>query len=801
MTDIIDKSSFDTVPLIEEGDVVKGGLDGASNKQAKALANRTKFLNDKVDQLGPDAVGADAKGTAKNQILQHEADPNAHPQYLLKTDGDTNYLALKGANLPNGAVLLDINGKIPSIYLDLIQSSYVAVVNQAARLALPKTLNLIIAAQVDIDTLFYLNGNLDPSVESNWVQGQSATVSGVSRVFGRTGDVRAQNGDYTTDQITESTTRMFVSPAEKVIWSGKQDKLVSGTNISSIAGKTLLGAGNVTLAPDDVGAAAKIHKHELIDVNNLIEELAATSSKTLVPGRGIALSTNPTTKKVTVDLLTGGIPLSSFIVMERQNSVAGQLHNINFQENNSYSYLTYALKEIIGPTGQTTALETFSAANAGNYDQTGNLVFNNKLTPYTGETLTLSKEGALNKASLRLNGGDFKLESTQVSAIPYLVSSNSENGITVSASSIYGTAYDAFKAFNGTTGSGSYWCSLRGTGSPTEANPQWLMISPPSTLTNVPVGYSITSLSGDGNAPSSWKVQGRNDDNTWTDLDTKTDYTPSRTERMDFTLIANKSYKSYRLLITKSDSTANWLRVDEFSLTFSVEKNLFLRDKNGVFYTLNSSGVLVSIAAGSVVSGAGFASLPLTTNNTVKDMVPLDVISTNSVPAKLTVSPAPGFFKTKTPFSISSYQKLSSLNFSAGIQTGGELYVALTRNGVDYFTWNGVSWDALALTGVVATDTTTLINQGTKRTVMNSLTAENLALLYTDKFDNLGFACVLVNGTAATPSVVNFLSIIGDLRSTWRLQTPAEVEISRGVGVLSFKTVSAGNYKLAYQFL
>ena len=37
----------------------------------------------------------------------------------------------------------------------------------------------------------------------------------MTSVFGRTGDVIAQSGDYTADQITETATRVFVTPAEK----------------------------------------------------------------------------------------------------------------------------------------------------------------------------------------------------------------------------------------------------------------------------------------------------------------------------------------------------------------------------------------------------------------------------------------------------------------------------------------------------------------------------------------------------------------------------------------------------------
>lgn len=44
MTDITDKDSFDAVPLLDVGDEVKGGIEGSSNKQGIALANRTRYL-------------------------------------------------------------------------------------------------------------------------------------------------------------------------------------------------------------------------------------------------------------------------------------------------------------------------------------------------------------------------------------------------------------------------------------------------------------------------------------------------------------------------------------------------------------------------------------------------------------------------------------------------------------------------------------------------------------------------------------------------------------------------------------
>ena len=134
---------FTNVPLIEVGDKVEGGLNGAANKQALALVNRTEFLNNKqkqteqkVDNLGPDDVGADPQGTASGLLASHSDDVDAHPQYLKSTEADSKFVTLTGANLPNGYLKLDPTGKIPSELLSLISTKYEVVSNEAGRLAL-----------------------------------------------------------------------------------------------------------------------------------------------------------------------------------------------------------------------------------------------------------------------------------------------------------------------------------------------------------------------------------------------------------------------------------------------------------------------------------------------------------------------------------------------------------------------------------------------------------------------------------------------------------------------------------------
>ncbi len=58
--------------------------------------------------------------------------------------------------------------------------------------------------------------------------GNVEVQAGVASVFGRTGAVTAQEGDYDAGQIEETSSRVFVSPQEKAKWNAPGD-LINGT--------------------------------------------------------------------------------------------------------------------------------------------------------------------------------------------------------------------------------------------------------------------------------------------------------------------------------------------------------------------------------------------------------------------------------------------------------------------------------------------------------------------------------------------------------------------------------------------
>jgi hypothetical protein len=100
------------------------------------------------------------------------------------------------------------------------------------------------------------------------VSGFSSGGGAVDSVFGRTGAVSAQAGDYTTAIVADSTDKRYqtdvqrtnndaTSPIQAQI-NSKQATLVSNTNIKTVGGNSLLGSGNVTEVANDLIASTTI---------------------------------------------------------------------------------------------------------------------------------------------------------------------------------------------------------------------------------------------------------------------------------------------------------------------------------------------------------------------------------------------------------------------------------------------------------------------------------------------------------------------------------------------------------------
>lgn len=82
--------------------------------------------------------------------------------------------------------------------------------------------------------------------------GNVEVQAGVASVFGRTGEVIAQAGDYNAGQIEETASRVFVSPQEKAKWNGipGENLVINGGMQIWQRGESLTGVGAETYTAD-----------------------------------------------------------------------------------------------------------------------------------------------------------------------------------------------------------------------------------------------------------------------------------------------------------------------------------------------------------------------------------------------------------------------------------------------------------------------------------------------------------------------------------------------------------------------
>ncbi len=142
----------------------------------------------------------DFNTASDSRIALHVAQADPHSQYQKESEKDA---AL-------GYAGLDAGGKInPSQLPAIAISDTFVVATQVAMLALTAQTGDV-AVRSDLSQTFILRGS-NPAVLGDWELLQTPTDT-VTSVFGRVGPVTAQNGDYNTSQVTESSNLYFTEP-------------------------------------------------------------------------------------------------------------------------------------------------------------------------------------------------------------------------------------------------------------------------------------------------------------------------------------------------------------------------------------------------------------------------------------------------------------------------------------------------------------------------------------------------------------------------------------------------------------
>lgn len=177
----------------------------ALQQRDTAIEDLTLFVNQKVDSTAANTLVLD-------QRLQQAETKNSNQDFRLNTL--TSSLNTK-ADL--------VQGKVPISQLpDIPVGRKVNVADRAARLSLPIYPDITIAYESDTGDAWGLDARANPAIDSNWSKLGNSVGVGVQSFNGRTGNISSQDGDYNAAQITETLTKQFVTPGQKVEWSAKE---------------------------------------------------------------------------------------------------------------------------------------------------------------------------------------------------------------------------------------------------------------------------------------------------------------------------------------------------------------------------------------------------------------------------------------------------------------------------------------------------------------------------------------------------------------------------------------------------
>lgn len=600
-------------------------------------------------------------------------------------------------------------------------------------------MNVNQAVQVDDTDMMYAvkSGTTDARVSVN--QLKVHVRNGLTK-----NDVGLSNVDDTSDANKP------ISTLTQNALNLKQDTLVSGTTIKTINGQSVLGAGNIEL-----GAAIE----------------------------------------------------STYTVATRNGSLANQVHSFGINNQSSFGFDAFALREEAGLTNQTVVRETFDVESSVNYDQTGGLVWNGVVGLDTNSVpLSTLAEGAWAAVALP-NYSAYKtivITPLPVDTTPQFTSNVPPSGYAVSASSVYNNepiyqpwyAFDKTNSLELSNNAQGYWVS--GNNAPM---PQWISVTTPSPT--LVTGYSIRNRNFGGTdtlsvaAARSWHLQGSNDGITWTTIHSVSDDpTAYGGQTKTFNITNDQPFLRHRLNITQS-YRATFVAVSEFTL-FSTTPSL-LRD-GGLYYKIENNQLTVVPEPTSPADfNAGNYGVQYTTS--AANLTDFALVTASPTTFNVVTAPYSQIAIQKSLTSLSAYSRINSATVTATQTANGKVRLAVSRDLIDWLAWNGTSWATL---GTLTNDTSSaeeVIANGMSPATVGGLTSSQWELLFPSGIpDKIAFAYALdVSNPPTDVALIDTVSLNVNFNSAWLQQTPAQVEIRWYNESVTFKTVTAGNYKLAYQ--
>ncbi|WP_248464115.1 discoidin domain-containing protein [Pectobacterium versatile] len=630
--------------------------------------------------------------------------------------------------------------------------------------------------------------------------GQEPGVSGVASVFGRTGVVTAQPGDYTADQITETTTRKFASLDEKAFWNAKQAELISGTTIRTLFGQSLLGSGDISPTPAQMGVAAADHTHTTADITDYTQKTKQLIHSSLEAGAGVTLSYNSVNEKTIISAVGGsGTGGSGYIVAERQGATAGQNHVFSIRPQNTFNLAAYALKEEVGAANQTYVVDDFNASSESNYNATNAVVFDDLLHLYTGVSVQLERDGEFYSSPVRADGKfvSIVLPDVKSNIIPKM-SSNEDAGFSAASSSQLNENSPAYKAMNNTTINNldAWWSSKK----PTSESPQWIRVKCPNPtsadglrITNMNTPYVIDLAS-----PKSFSLQGSNDGVIWDEIySVVNDIRNGNQQLREWSFPKSEKYIYFSLNITDSNGSGNFVQIGDLQL-LSAKDTILIKAGTGEYFTA-SNGVLLPAE---LKPFNGFSNSGEIMASQLIGKLPISIVSTSQLDVSVKYAPYSQIAIQKSLMSA-AWPKINAATLTATQTGNGKVRVAVTRDLMNWHVLRNGTWVDVGTLSADTAGAEALIADGMTPAEFGGITAAQWTQLFSSNNgvpDSLAFAFALdITDPVTDVATIDQLVLNVNDASSWKVQSPAEVEIRWRTDSVTFRTATAGNYKLAYQ--
>ncbi|CAI2769164.1 tail fiber domain-containing protein [Flavobacterium collinsii] len=225
----------DAIEIIQNSlnNILVNDLTSGGSTKALTAEMGKNLQNNKVDKINGKSLLSDTE-IARLGTLSNYEHPENHPATIILQDPNNRLVSdtekaiwnakqsslgftpenVSNKNSANGYAGLGVDGKLIASQLPSITVNDTFVIaSQAAMLSL-KAETGDIAVRTDLSKSFILKG-LNSATLADWQELLTPT-SAVTTVFGRNGAITSQTGDYSADQIAETTSRKFQSANQQL---------------------------------------------------------------------------------------------------------------------------------------------------------------------------------------------------------------------------------------------------------------------------------------------------------------------------------------------------------------------------------------------------------------------------------------------------------------------------------------------------------------------------------------------------------------------------------------------------------